>query len=119
MDQTITNTDLDGSALYATHCQACHQTNGEGLKGAFPALKGSKIVLDENPELMLSIIMNGYDARAEFGVMPAVGTNAGLKPNEIAAIMNHEKTSWGNSARKVTEQEVKKLLETIKELPNQ
>src|SRR5690606_8318044 len=34
----------DGVALYATHCQACHQENGEGLAGAFPPLKGSKIV---------------------------------------------------------------------------
>ncbi|WP_159477027.1 cbb3-type cytochrome c oxidase subunit II [Dyadobacter sp. 3J3] len=110
---------LDGSALYATHCQACHQQNGEGLKGAFPPLKGSPVVLNENPELMLTIIMNGYDAREEFGVMPAVGKNAGLKPEEIAAIMNHERTSWGNSARKVSVSEVKKLMEAIQQLPNQ
>lgn len=110
---------LDGSALYATHCQACHQQNGEGLKGAFPALKGSPVVLNENPELMLNIIMNGYDSREEFGVMPAVGKNAGLKPEEIAAIMNHEKTSWGNNARKVSASEVKKLMDAIQQMPTQ
>jgi cytochrome c oxidase cbb3-type subunit 2 len=110
---------LDGKALYATHCQACHQENGEGLKGAFPPLKGSTVVLNENPELMVNIIVKGYDAREEFGAMPAVGTNAGLKPEEIAAIMNHERTSWGNNARKVTDAEVKNLVETIKQMPNQ
>jgi len=109
----------DGSALYATHCQACHQANGEGLKGAFPALKGSPVVMDENPELMLNIIINGYDARAEFGVMPAVGKNSDLKPEELAAIMNHERSSWGNNARKVTPAEVQKLMETIRNLPIQ
>lgn len=110
---------LDGSALYATHCQACHQQNGEGLKGAFPPLHGSPVVLNENPELMLNIILNGYDAREEFGVMPAVAKNANLKPEEIAAIMNHEKTSWGNNVKKVSAQEVKKLMETLQKLPNQ
>jgi cytochrome c oxidase cbb3-type subunit 2 len=105
---------LDGAALYAANCQSCHQPNGEGLKGAFPPLKGSKIVLDENPELMVNIIMNGYNAREEYGVMPAVGTNNKLKPEEITAIMNHEKSSWGNNARKVTPEEVKKLMEVVK-----
>ena len=106
----------NGKALYATHCQACHQENGEGLKGAFPPLKGSKIVLDANPKLMLAIILKGYDARQEFGVMPAVGANAKLKPEEIQAIMNHERTSWGNNTTKVTADEVVRLINAINEI---
>ncbi|TZF84042.1 cytochrome c [Pedobacter sp. BS3] len=107
---------LDGASLYTANCQSCHQANGEGLKGAFPPLKGSKIVLDDNPELMVDIIMNGYSGRIQegFGPMPAIGTTNNLKPEEIAAIMNHEKTSWGNNARKVTVDEIKKLIETVK-----
>ena len=34
---------LNGVALFTANCQACHQENGEGLKGAFPPLKGSKL----------------------------------------------------------------------------
>ena len=109
----------DGKLLYTTHCQACHQANGEGLKGAFPALKGSPAVLDTDPGLMVSIIMKGYDAREEYGAMPAVGTNSNLKPEEIAAIMNHERSSWGNNARKVSAQEVEKLMQSINQMPNQ
>lgn len=107
--------ELNGAALYANNCQSCHQANGEGLKGAFPALKGSKIVLDDNSEIMVDIIMNGYNGRAAegFGEMPAVGKNNKLKPEEIAAIMNHEKTSWGNDAKKVTNEEVKKMIEVV------
>lgn len=105
---------LDGAALYAANCQSCHQSNGEGLKGAFPPLKGSKVVLDDNAETMVNIIMNGYNAREEYGVMPAVGTNNNLKPEEISAIMNHERSSWGNNARKVTPDEVRKLMELVK-----
>jgi cytochrome c oxidase cbb3-type subunit 2 len=105
--------ELDGAALYATHCQSCHQENGEGLAGAFPPLKGSKVVLDDNSEFMVNIIMNGYSGRVSegFGPMPAVGTVAKLTPEEIAAIMNHEKTSWGNKAKKVSPEEIKKLMD--------
>jgi cytochrome c oxidase cbb3-type subunit 2 len=106
--------ELDGTALYAANCQSCHQANGEGLPGAFPSLKSSAIVLDENPERMVDIIMNGYDAQPNYGVMPAVGTNANLTPEEVTAIMNHEKTSWGNDARKVTPDEIKKIMEFVK-----
>jgi cytochrome c oxidase cbb3-type subunit II len=106
--------ELDGEALYAANCQSCHQPNGEGLKGAFPPLKGSPIVMDDNPETMLNIIMLGYDARAEYGVMPAVGTNNKLKPEEIVAIMNHERRSWGNNSRKVSVDEIKKLISELK-----
>lgn len=105
---------VDGAVLYATHCQSCHQANGEGLQGAFPPLKGSPIVLDDNAELMVDIIMNGYDARTNYAVMPAVGTNANLTAEEVAAIMDHEKTSWGNNAKQISPEEVKRLIEFVK-----
>jgi cytochrome c oxidase cbb3-type subunit 2 len=101
---------LDGQALYAANCQSCHQENGEGLKGAFPALKGSSIVQDVNPELLINVIMKGYNPREEFGVMPAIGTNNNLTAEEVAAIINHERTSWGNKARKVSVDEVVKII---------
>lgn len=108
--------ELDGKALFAANCQSCHQENGEGLKGAFPSLKGSKIVLDDDVETMVNIIMNGYNGRAQEGLppMPSIGTNNNLTPEEVAAIMNHEKTSWGNSAKKVNADDIKKVMELIK-----
>lgn len=107
---------LDGAALYTANCQSCHQTNGEGLPGAFPPLKGSPIVLNDNPQLMIDIIMNGYSARAAegFGIMPPVGTTNNLSAEEITAIINHEKTSWGNNAKQISPEDVKKLIELVK-----
>lgn len=105
---------LDGSALYATHCQACHQENGQGLPGAFPSLVNSAAVIDDDPELLIDIIVNGYDARAEFAVMPAVGANANLTPEEITAIINHERSSWGNNGSQVPADEVKKIMDYLK-----
>ena len=105
--------ELDGASLYAANCQSCHQANGEGLKGAFPPLKGSPVVLEDNPELLIDIIMNGYDPREEYGSMPAVGKAVNLSPEVVSAIINHERTSWGNNARKVSADEVKKIIELL------
>jgi cytochrome c oxidase cbb3-type subunit 2 len=109
LDADIASGGLDGGALYATNCQACHQANGEGLKGAFPSLKGSAIVTDENPERLIKVIMNGYSGRVSegFPVMPPIGAINKLKPEEIRAIINHERSSWGNKARAATLDEVK------------
>ena len=104
----------NGKSLYETNCAACHQVNGMGLKGAFPPLKGSKVVTDDNLELYVDIIMNGYDARPEFGVMAAVGTNMNFTAEEVTAIINYERTSWGNTGKKVTPEEVKKVMDFVK-----
>jgi cytochrome c oxidase cbb3-type subunit II len=111
---TSASPGLDAAALYATNCQSCHQANGEGLKGAFPPIKGSKIVLDDNPEIMVGIIMQGYNTSQGYGIMPPIGTTNGLKPEEVTAIMNYEKTSWGNNAKTVTVDQVKKILDVVK-----
>jgi cytochrome c oxidase cbb3-type subunit 2 len=107
----------DGAQLYATFCQACHQPNGEGLKGAFPPLKGSKVVLDDNPELQANIIMNGYTGRIAEGysAMPAVGANNNLTPEEVTAIMNHERSSWGNNAKKADPAAITKFIQDLKD----
>ena len=105
---------VDGKALYSANCQSCHQESGEGLKGAFPPLKGSAVVTGENLELYVDIIMNGYDARPEYGAMAAVGTNMNFTENDVAAIINYERTSWGNAGKKVTAEEIKKIMDFVK-----
>jgi cytochrome c oxidase cbb3-type subunit 2 len=108
-----TNNIEDGKALYVSNCQSCHQSNGEGLKGAFPPLKGSAVVLDDNVETYVTIIMNGYDARPEYGVMPAVGRNNNLTPEQVTAIINHERTTWGNNAKFVSQEDVIKIIDFL------
>ncbi|HUZ57700.1 MAG TPA: cbb3-type cytochrome c oxidase subunit II [Hanamia sp.] len=110
------STELDGASLYTANCQACHQPTGEGLKGAFPPLKGSNIVLSDSAILMVNIIMNGYTGIESqgYGPMPPVGTTDNLSAAEISAIMNHEKSSWGNNAKKVTPDEIQRLMDAVK-----
>jgi cytochrome c oxidase cbb3-type subunit 2 len=112
-----TTTELDGEQLFLSTCSACHQSNGKGVVGAFPSLAGSAVVNAHDPSLLLQIMLQGYDARKEYGQMP--GFAAQLSDEEIAAIANHERSSWGNEAPSVLEEDVKAIRAKIKEELNQ
>ncbi len=101
----------DGQALYTSTCAACHQADGTGLPGAFPPLAGSEVVNDEDPDLLVRIMLQGYDARPEFAQMPGFADQ--LSDEEIAAIANHERSSWGNDAPTLTADEVKKIRDLV------
>ncbi len=104
----------DGAELFTTNCASCHQANGEGLPGAFPPLKGSPIVASDDIEVYVNIIMSGYTGRPGYGPMPAVGKTANFTPEIVTAIMNHERSSWGNNAKPVTVDQVKAVMDKIK-----
>ena len=94
----------DGKALYQANCAVCHQTSGEGVPGAFPSLKGSDIVNDDDATLHIKIVLEGYDARSQYSVMPPF--KGRLSDEEIAAIINYERTSWGNDGATITADDV-------------
>ena len=52
-----------GEDIYALNCVACHQVNGEGIQGIFPALAGSDISLN-NKERHIEILMEGVQGAA-------------------------------------------------------
>ncbi|REC46986.1 cbb3-type cytochrome c oxidase subunit II [Chryseobacterium pennipullorum] len=104
----------NGGELFTANCASCHQANGEGVPGAFPPLKGSPVATGGDLQLYVTIIMKGYDPRPEFATMPPVGTNANFTAEDVTAIINHERTSWGNNAKKVTLDEIKVIMEKIK-----
>ncbi len=78
-----------GKQVYDKHCAACHQANGEGLPGVFPALKDSPIALGD-VDAHIDIIVNGKAGTA----MQAFGKQLTLK--EIAAVTTYERNAWGN-----------------------
>ncbi len=100
-------TAANGEALYQSTCAACHQPNGEGIKGAFPPLKGSQVVNNADASLHIKIVLGGYDAQPEYGVMPPFKDR--FSDDEIAAIINYERTHWGNNAPGVTPDEVAQI----------
>lgn len=109
---TTTNSQNSiGAGLYQKNCASCHQGTGRGVKGAFPPLAGSLIVNDKNPELLIKIILMGYDARKEYGAMPALAET--LTDQEIKDIVDYERSSWGNSAPKVPIEMITRLRDSI------
>jgi len=78
-----------GEAIYNTNCVACHQANGEGLAGVFPALKGSKIATKDKAA-HINIVLNGKagTAMAPWG--------AQLNSLELASVITYERNAWGN-----------------------
>lgn len=98
-----------GEQVYGNNCASCHQGNGSGLPGVFPPLKGNPAVLADDPSDHISAILNGLSGKTINGVsypapMPALG--ALLSDADVAAVVNHERTKWGNNAPLVTEAEV-------------
>ncbi|MBS0381127.1 MAG: multicopper oxidase domain-containing protein [Proteobacteria bacterium] len=99
-----------GAALYTANCSACHQATGMGLPGAFPPLKGNAAVLDPNPAKQIDTILHGLHGLAIDGVTypsPMPPFDATLNNTDIANIINHERSSWGNQGKPVTADQVK------------
>lgn len=104
---------LNGETLFMNNCAACHQASGKGVPGAFPPLDGSGIANDSNAETMIKIVLEGYNARPDYGPMPGLGDQ--LSDAEIAAILTYERSSWGNDASAVEEEDVKEVRANLKE----
>jgi nitrite reductase (NO-forming) / hydroxylamine reductase len=84
--------DLDaGARAYQTHCQACHQADGTGLRGAFPPLKDNPRV-GGNGNFLIEVILSGQTGPLEVagvqynGVMPPMHY---LSDEDIANITAH------------------------------
>jgi len=101
-----------GAALYRTSCSSCHQANGQGVEGAFPPLTGDPVVTAEDPTRHVEIVLFGMQGEPIEGVeyvTPMPGWAAQLSDEEVAAVVNHERTSWGNDAPTVTAEEVAEI----------
>ena len=101
-----------GAQLYASTCAACHQATGTGLPGAFPPLVKNPSVLNADPAKHIRVVLNGMTGEPIEGVtypspMPPFG--AALSDADVADIVNHERTSWGNQAKQVSADQVKAL----------
>ena len=98
-----------GRHVYEKACIKCHQSNGQGLTGAFPPLADSdwlkrsdedliKIVLHG---LMGPVTVNGVEYNS---VMAPVGNM--LKDGEVAAAITYIKNTWGNRGRDISPSKV-------------
>lgn len=103
---------LAGARLYETHCQDCHGTGGEGRPGMYPPLKGSRVVRQASAANLLRIVQQGGfapDSPAHprpYGMPPFAGT---FDVEEMAALLTHVRTSWGQSGSPLSARQVQAL----------
>ena len=88
---TLDELMIRGEAAYNRSCASCHMGNGEGVPGAFPALKNSVVALG-SVKTHLDVVVNGAAGTA----MQAFGGQ--LSEVDLAAIITYERNAWGNDA---------------------
>lgn len=87
-DQSRDQLMAKGAVVYEKNCSTCHLPGGEGVPGAFPALKGSAVVMG-NIDDQVKLVLNGKNA------MPAF--NKSLKADELAQVITYTRNALGNS----------------------
>lgn len=92
-----------GANLYATNCAPCHQPNGEGNLGQFPALNRNAFVTVSDPTAVLQTVLYGRQ------IMPAFAPT--LTPLEVAAVISYVRNAWDNQAATVTVEQVRTVQE--------
>lgn len=106
-----------GASVYERQCLQCHGERGEGMKTAsgevaYPALAGNRAVLLKDPTNLVQLVLYGGYGPATtghprpFGMPPAV---LELDDRDIAAVLTHLRTRWGNQASEVTPLHVNRI----------
>lgn len=92
----------DGQQIFEARCATCHGANGAGTGTQFPALAGAARVTQEaQKDDHISIVLTGKGLMTPFNTM--------LNDAEVAAVVNHERTSWGNAGGEVTADDVARM----------
>ena len=78
-----------GEAVYNANCVACHQANGQGVPGTFPAIAGSKVATGPKAG-HIDIVMNGKSGTA-------MAPFKHLSDVDIASVITYQRNAWGNA----------------------
>ena len=98
-----------GARIYRQHCAQCHGDKGEGIPNAYPPLAGNRAVnLAVTANLVQVVLGGGYPPATAgnprpYGMPPFVML---LNDADVAAVLTHLRTSWGNRAAPVSELDV-------------
>ena len=107
----------DGGQLYTANCVACHQASGAGVPGVFPPLSKSEWVDASDPGVMIRILLHGIHGPltvegAQYnGEMPNFSK---FSDEEIAALVTHVRSSFGNAASAADAKTVARVREETK-----
>lgn len=104
-----------GLKVYERHCATCHGEQGQGAQGLYPALAGNRaVLLGEPTNLVQALLYGGYGPATAGRPRPA-----GMPPfvlelddRDIAAVLTHIRSQWGNAASEVTPLQVNRIRAT-------
>jgi mono/diheme cytochrome c family protein len=114
---TAASGKVDGNALFASACAACHQATGAGLPGVFPPLASSEWVKGK-PTTLAAIVLQGVSGPITVkgsnysGSMPAF--KGQFSDEQVAAVLSHVRSQWDNGAAAVDAATVAKVREKLK-----
>ena len=98
--------------LYEQHCAQCHGSQGQGVPNAYPPLAGNRAVTMASTANLVQMVLNGGFSPATagnprpFGMPPFVLV---LNDSEVADVITHIRTAWGNQASSITPLEVNRI----------
>ena len=106
-----------GLKTYERHCAQCHGEQGQGITTeagnmAYPALASNRAVQLRDPtNLVQMVLYGGYSPSTAghprpFGMPPFV---LELDDKDIAAVLTHLRTQWGNQGEEVTPLQVNRI----------
>ena len=116
-ERPVAGAQVDGAALFASACVACHQANGAGLPGVFPPLAGSEWVAGKETT-MAAIVLHGIAGSitvkgSNYAVaMPAFKDQ--FSDEQLAAVLTHVRSQWGNAASPISAATVATVREQLK-----
>lgn len=90
---------VDGAAMYARQCSACHQAHGGGLPDTFPPLAGNTDLYRDRM-FPVYVVLNGLTGPITVkggkynGTMPPFDH---LSDAEIAAVIGYVRAAWNNA----------------------
>jgi cytochrome c oxidase subunit II len=88
---TLDELKTEGEKVYGRSCAACHQANGQGVPGAFPAIAHGAIATGPVAG-HIDIVLNGSKKN------PAMAAWKGqLSDLEIAAVITYQRNAFGNA----------------------
>ncbi len=85
-----------GDTLYSTNCARCHKSDGSGIANVIPPLAKNPLVRTAKPIDVIAVILRGVPQRDDMAAMPSFAGS--LSDQDIAAVANYVRTSWGNDA---------------------
>jgi len=100
-----------GLVVYKTHCFACHQMTGSGIKGIYPPLAENKTVIGEKTHL-IRILLYGMSGPIEVNgekYNQVMVPHNFLSDEQIADVLTFVRNSFGNEAAEVEAGEVKSV----------